>query len=115
VLGQRRLAARQVDRRSLLRSGLGQQKGSGLEVKRGEAELAGELGAQISPPEPARDHQVDDHERLVLQLEDDALAEASKTRDPSALELTNRRGDGAQNERAFQPDLFQTPVENTRL
>ena len=72
---ERRRAAHHVARRPLLCTRLGEHERPGGEVERGEIDPAGEPCRGRSPVETARDHEVDDEEELVFELDDDALPE----------------------------------------
>ena len=59
------------------------------------------------PLEPPGDHQVQDEEQVVLEHEDDALAQPLERDDPLAVDGGERRLDRAQQERARQPHLVE--------
>ena len=67
-----------MNRRALFRSRLGQKQCSIGEIERGLAVLAGDLRAFRFPVKPPGDHQMNDQEKIVVQLEDDALAETAQ-------------------------------------
>jgi len=60
------------------RARLGQKQRSGAEIECGESDARRDFGRGLLPVETRRDHQVEDEEKLVLQLEDDALSEPSQ-------------------------------------
>ena len=49
--------------------------------------------ARRAPPEPARNHQVDDEEEFVIEFEDDALAQAAHTTHVPGLNVLDGRRD----------------------
>ena len=73
---QRRLALHQMQRGAPLRAGLGERQRAVLELE--ERERAARLLA--GPVQAAGDHQVQHEEELVLEPEDDALAEPGQPR-----------------------------------
>ena len=59
------------------------------------------------PAQASGDHQVQHQEELALEADHDALAQPPEARDPPADEAREGRLDGAQQERAGQPDRLQ--------
>jgi hypothetical protein len=114
VLTQRGLAAGQVQRGPALGAGLGQDERARREVERGQAHLAGDAGAGRFPVQAARNHQVDDDEQLVFERDDDALAEPAEAGDLTAGDGRGRRIDGAQQERARDPDALEPRAIDAR-
>ena len=79
------------------------------EVERREPDLPRDARPRRLPVEPARDHQVQDEEEVVLEPEDDALPEAAEAGDPSAPTTAASGGlDRAQEERAPDPHPAET-------
>jgi hypothetical protein len=74
----RRLAAQNVDRRSPLRSRLGQHERSIREVECSQPDLARDLGVRREPAEAAGDHEVDDDEELAFQADDDPFSDPAE-------------------------------------
>ena len=72
----------------------------------------GTLAPAGLPPEPARDHQVQDEKKVVLQLQHDSLAQARDAPDPLSVRFPEGRIEGAHEERAAHPDAVQ-PVNPT--
>ena len=105
--GERGGAADEVERRAPLRARLGEHERALREVERGEPDAAGELRVRLAPVEPARDHEVDHEEEVALEREDDALAHAAHALDVLPRGRRERRVDGAEHERASQPDAQQ--------
>ena len=65
---------------ALLRARLGEEQGARCEVEGREPELAGELGPRRTPAQAAGDHEMQHHEALAVQREDDALPDPSQRR-----------------------------------
>jgi hypothetical protein len=86
-----------------------------LEVEGGQPHLARYLGAGLTPAEAPGDHQVDDQEVLVFQLEDDSLAETPQPDDAAADAGVDRRLDGADEERVGKANPRQYVPNRARL
>ena len=71
--GERRFAAHEMNRCLPLRSRLGEHHGPRRKVERGQTDLPGYRGADVPPPQPARNHQVHHDEQFVRERKDDAL------------------------------------------
>jgi hypothetical protein len=61
------------------------------------------------------DHQMDDQKELVLEFEDDALADSPQAQNPAALDSANRRLEGTQYKRTANTDLLNGFLENALL
>jgi hypothetical protein len=61
------------------------------------------------------DHQVQHQPELVLEADGDALAEPPQLVDLLALDASDRRVGGAQQERMADPHARQLPAEDARL
>ena len=83
--------------------------------KRGEADAAGELRAALLPVEPARNHEVQGEEEVVLEHEDDPLAEPPHCGDPPPLCGADGRLGGPEQERAPEPDRLERRAAHPRL
>jgi hypothetical protein len=98
--GRRGPAAHEMERRALLGAGLGEKQGPVLEIEGSKTEPSGQLRAAILPVQTARHHQVQDQEQIVLEREDDPLADPVQVPDLPALHLADRRIDAPDEERA---------------
>ena len=94
MLAERRLALDHVQRRPLLRAGLGERQRAVREIERRQRVAAGELGAAwlraCRQCSAARDHEVQDEPQVVLEADRDALAEPAQPADPFAVERADR-------------------------
>ena len=108
------LAPHQIQGRTPLGTGLGQDQRQLREVERGEAHLAGDLGASSEDLEPSRDHQVNDEEQIALELPDQALAETAQANHGLAVSLIDRRIDGANEKRTREANPFEALIEDAR-
>ena len=108
--------AHELQRRALLRARLGQQQRAVREVERRQDHLRPDArrSARLAPAQPPRDHQVDDQEELVVELEHDALADAPHAADDLAGDRVDRRRHRAQDERARQHHLFEHSAGHLR-
>ena len=107
VLGERRRAAHQVDRRALLRAGLGHHERARREVERGHADLPRHARAGRLPVQAPGDHQMDDDEPLVLERDHHALAETPHAGDGAAEDVAEGRVHRAQDERRGQAQRLE--------
>jgi hypothetical protein len=112
VRAQRLFAADDVDRRTALRACFGEDERAVVEVERRETEFARDLRPFRQPLQPAGDHEVEDDEHLVLEREDDALAEAAKGYDAFAGEIGGRGLDGPQHERVAETEFLERMAEH---
>ena len=62
-----------------------------------------------------RDHEMKDEEQVVVQLEDDSLAEPTETADGPACGPRQRRVNAAQEKWIGQPDLVQRPAHDAEM
>jgi len=114
-LRESRFACNQVERRPLLRRGLGKHERAVGKVERRECSAAADLRPALSPVQPARNHQVQDQEQISLEREDDSLADPSQREDPAAAGLPERRSDRAQQKRARQPHRLESLTDDARF
>ncbi len=115
VQRQRALAVQQMERGASLGACLGQHQAALGEVERGEPEAADEHRARRPPVQPAGDHQMEHDEQLVVEADDDALAEARQPAHGPATKGGDRRVDGAQHEGVSEPDILQRPTRQAAL
>ena len=115
VPGERRVAPRQVNRRTAPGPGLGEDQRPAREVERREPHPARRARAGRPPVKTAGDHEVDDDEQLALEREDDALPETAEPHHGPPLDRGHRRIDRAEDERAGQAEPLQRPPEHARL
>ena len=114
------LASHQIQRRAPLRAGFGENQRAILEVKCGEADLARDLWTRLvcafgGPLEAAGDHQVNDEEQVALELPHEPLAKPPEGDDLLAVGLIDRRIEGADEERAGEPDALEPLTDDARL
>ena len=76
VLVQRRFPSDDVQRRSLMAAGLGEEQAATGEIEGRVAPLSGDHRAWVPPLKATRDHEVHDDEEVVFQPHDDPLAKA---------------------------------------
>jgi len=115
VLSQSFFTPNQIQRRALLRSGLGENESSGWEVERPQAELAGNFCAGGLPVETTGNHQVYYKEEISFQLEDDAFPETAQPENFSAKGFTYRRIDGAKKKRTCDPNPLERLAQDAPL
>src|SRR5215213_2368684 len=72
------LAGHQVDRSSSLGARLGQQEHAGWKLEGSEPYFAWWLRPRRLPAQTTGDHEVNNHEQLIFQLEHDVFAHAPK-------------------------------------
>src|SRR5713101_9405344 len=109
----RRLALQEMNRRALLRPGLGQRERARREVQGRQPELAGHLRAWRFPVKAPGDHQVDRQEEIALEGDDDALAHAAEPGDRwlrRSADRTNARRTGSPASRRSSDLLSRAPV-----
>jgi hypothetical protein len=105
--GQRFVPAHQMERGASLGPGFGQDEGPRGEVEGGEADLARDLRPALQPAEAARHHQVEDEVQVVVEIQDDPLAETAQSGHPGALGAVDRRVVAAQQGEALHPDVLE--------
>lgn len=71
----------------MCRAGFGQEQCAGWKVERCQAHPPGNRGAARSPAEPTGNHQMKHEEYLALELQHDALAQATELLDATSLDL----------------------------
>ena len=91
VFGQCFRTADHVERCLPLAASLGEDKCAVVEVERQKTDLARNWRGGLFPPEASRDHQMEHKVELVVQLEDDALADAAQ-RDDRLSRNSRQRG-----------------------
>ena len=72
------------------------------------------IRARRTPAQAPGDHQMDDEEEVVLEAEDDALAEPAERDDRATDDGGDRWIDGAQEERAREAHRLERLAENAR-
>jgi hypothetical protein len=122
-------AANHLQRCPLLRPGFGEQERPVLELERGQDDLGAHTGlfAGSAPAQASRDHQVNDQdERPGIgerpwpersrgpEGQGDSLADARDALHRRAEEMVERWVDGAEHERAHQPDSVEPPPGDVR-
>src|SRR5262249_42396659 len=107
VGAQARLAADDVERCALLRARLGHEQRPLAEVEGRERDLARGLRPARPPAKPPRDHQMKHEKEVILEPEDDPLAEAAQLDDPLPFRGADRHIDRAEEERALEPHLLE--------
>src|SRR5690242_18358368 len=101
-----------MQRRAPFRSSLGEQEGAVRKVKRRQARLTGNERVRRQPSEPARDHQVNDHERLIVHRPDDPLAKTRYIANGPTLDVLNRRANGSKQKWAGKTDALERPTDD---
>ena len=81
-----------------------------FEIERCQADLARNGSPWSRPGEPARHHQVNDHEQIIAQVEYDPLPDTTEVFDRSTLDGRKRRIVGPENGRGHHPDAVKTPT-----
>ena len=105
----------EVERRALLRAGLGEDQRAVREVERGEPDLARDLGAaaRSSAAGPAIIRWMTSVQ-VAVERQDDALADALDRLDRRDRAARRRRIDSAQHERARDPDALERLADGQR-
>src|SRR5207247_6098075 len=83
------------------------------EVERGESVAPGQVCVGRLPVQPPGDHQMNDRREVVLEPDDDALAEAPEFQDASSLELRELHPRRAQDEWVDDATTNQSAAEDT--
>src|SRR6185436_708140 len=106
VSRERSRAPHEFDRRALLRTRFGQKQRAVRKHERREQHLAAEsqLLFRSAPAQASRDHQMNDDEQLLVERQDNALAETAHTTHWLRPDFVNRRRDRAEDEGALQLD-----------
>ena len=96
--------------------GFRQDQPSGREGEYGEGDSPGRLLAGKQPTQAPGDHQVDHHEAILRELQDNPLAQPGNPTNIAALQLGRRHLNGTQHEgaqhlRPFQPPPADVPFE----
>src|SRR6516164_3543712 len=106
------LTANDMERRPLLRARLGDEQRPIWEVERRESDLPDGFHATRSPAKAPGDHQMKNEKEIILEREDDPLAEAAKLDNPLPFRGADRHIDRAEEEGAREPHLFQRLVRD---
>ena len=112
VLGERFFSPDDVQRGALLRRRFGHQQRAVGEIKRRQADAARHLRTPFAPPKSTRDHQVEDHENVALELPDDAFAETAQAADNLAIDREDRRVERSHQERTLHPGALERPTDD---
>ena len=117
VVARQRLApAQYMQRRATPATRLGQHQCTGVEVEPRQHQFGHRhLAARGEPFEPARDHQVNHREQIVLESQHDALTQALDAQQAFAFQCTDRRVDRAQQEYVGQEDFLQNGTRQQAL
>src|SRR6266545_3475913 len=109
---ERLLPARQMERRPLPGTRLGQEKSPLLEIEGRQPDPSGKLGAARLPVETSSHHQVQNEKEIFYQLEDDAFADSPQSQDPLSMNLPQWRFDRANQKGACDPNSIETPPDD---
>src|SRR5437868_4652326 len=101
-----------MQRCASFRSGLGQREDAGRELERREVIAAAGLGTLRLPMQPTGDHQMNDDEQFVIQLNRDALAESLDGDDALTDQVGEWRLDRAQKKRRFETHFVEWLADN---
>ena len=93
----------------------GEDKGAIGEVKGSEVVAAAEFRSEGTPVEAAGDHEVQDKPDAVVELEDDAFADAMERADGVALDVLDAWLDGAEEEWAGDAEVDEGLAEDAWL
>ena len=99
------LALENIEGGSALGAGFGEDEGAVGEVEGGEIVAASEFCAERAPVEAAGDHEMKDEPEAVVELEDDAFADAVEGADGVVFGLFDAGLDGAEEEGACYAEL----------
>ena len=109
------LVCEEMERGSAFGACFGEDEGPVGEVEGGEVIAASEFCAEGAPVEAAGDHEVQDEPDAVVELEDDAFADAMERADGVALDFFDARLDGAEEERTGDADVGEGLADDARL
>jgi hypothetical protein len=104
------LTANDMERGTLLRARLGDEQRPIWEVERRESHLPDGFRATRSPAKPPGDHQMKNEKEIIVEREDDPLAEAAKLDNPLPFRGADRHIDRAEEEWAREPHLLERLV-----
>jgi hypothetical protein len=107
-------AAGNMNRRLPAGAGFGEDQRAAGKVERGEPDLVGNRCAAIAPAEPAGNHQVQDQEQLVAEIEHEALSQPAQVHDSPSFERRHRRLDRTNDERVAQAHALDRLVHDAR-
>ena len=103
-----------MERRSMLRAGFGEEQRGIREIERGEPRATGDGRAGGLPVQPARDHQVQHDKVVVLERQDDPFAEAADVADRAPRQIRHGRIRRPQQERACDPEALELCSHDAR-
>jgi hypothetical protein len=112
---KRGFVGEEVERSAVFGTGFGEDEGAVGEVESGEIVSATEFGFGGAPVETARDHEVQDEPEAVVELDGDALADATEGYDGVAFDLFDVGLNGAEQEWARDADADEGLVEDAEL
>ena len=110
--GQCHAVGGRVQRGAVGATGLGDEQGPAIDIDGRKANLLGKSGSVWQPAEAPRNHQVQ-HEERALEVEDDALSEATQTIDLFPDECVHRGVGGAHQERTGDPNGPHSAADQT--
>ena len=96
VGGESQRATREIEGGAVFAAGLGEEQCAAGKIERRESQPSRDRSAGRFPPQPARDHEMQDDEVVVVEAEHDALAEPREAPDHAARELLGTRLDRAE-------------------
>ena len=115
VCGEARRAAREIERRAMLATCLGEEQGPGGKIERREPQPRGDRGTGWFPPQPARDHEMQDGEVVSVEAEDDSLPEPPEAPHRAAGELLGTGVDRSEQEWTRDAQPLQPLSHHARL
>jgi hypothetical protein len=106
-LGESIAAAHEMQRRASLRARFCQRQDAGRKLELGQIASTAAFRPARLPMETPSDHQMENHKQIVVQLENDALAEPLHADDALADQVRERRLDGAQQEWRLESNFLE--------
>ena len=109
-----------MQRGAALGAGFGEGERAVRKVEGGEVVAAAELGAfgvgfEVAPVEAAGDHEMEDEEEVVVEAEDDALADAAERADGAAFDGLDAWDGGAKKEGRGDAEVFERLADDAGL
>ena len=104
----------QVERRPLLRAGLGQDQGTAIEIEGREVALTRDARAGVLPMEAPRDHEMEYQPHVVLEADGNAFTEATQLGNLLGRSRRERRRHGTQQERTREPNARERLADDSR-
>src|SRR5580765_5869892 len=101
-----------MNRRALLGPRFGQEQCSVGKIEGRLAIFTGDLRAFRFPVKSSGDHQMNDQEKIVFELENDALTNPAERQNFLAFGCAERRFEGAQDKRAAYANLLNRLIQN---